>query len=439
MLRARDWRHWRLRDHVLVFGPALLLAAVAFAVAITFVEPAPPRRIVLATGRPDGAYHQFGLRYQAELAREGITVELRQTSGSLENLRLLADPASGVSVGFVQGGVRVAAPAADLVALGSLYFEPLWVFARGRVLGVDVSTLRGRRIAVGPEGSGTRALVDLLLRVNGIGTNTATLLPLTGLDAVRSLKAGEVDAVALVAGADSPAVREAAAMPDGELLSFPRAEAYARRFPFLSRLTLPEGALNFERNLPPKDVQLLAASAGLVVRADFHPALSDLLLMTAVELHGRGGMFERARQFPSPDFTDYPLSEEALRFYRNGPPFLVRYLPFWAATLVDRLKVMLLPLAALLIPLFKIVPPTYRWQTRRKIYRWYREVQEADVALCEPRSVEELDGLLAQLDRVEHHVRQILIPPAHSETLFHLRGHIDLVRAKVLAARAAQR
>lgn len=228
-------------------------------------------------------------------------------------------------------------------------------------------------------------------------------------------------------------------MPDAELLSFPRAEAYARRFSFLSRLTLPEGALNLERNLPPRDVQLVAASAGLVVRADFHPALSDLLLMTAVDLHGRAGMFESARQFPSPDFTDYPLGDEALRFYRNGPPFLARYLPFWAATLLDRLKIMLLPLAALLIPLFKIVPPTYRWRTRRKIYRWYGQVQDADVALCEPRSVEELDRVLAQLDRVEHQVRLIPIPPAHSEAHFHLRAHIDLVRAKILAARAAQR
>lgn len=439
MLRARDWRHWRLRDHLLVFGPALVLTAVAFAVAIAFVEPAPPRQIVLATGRPDGAYHQFGLRYQAELARHGIRVELRPTSGSLENLRLLADGTSGVSVAFVQGGVRAAAPAADLVALGSLYFEPLWLFARGDTRGGDVRILRGRRIAVGPEGSGTRALVDVLLRANGLGTDTATLLPLTGLDAVRSLRAGEVDAVALVAGPDSPAVREAAAMPDAELLSFPRAEAYARRFPFLSRLTLPEGALNLERNLPPREVQLVAASAGLVVRADFHPALSDLLLMTAVDVHGRAGMFESARQFPSPDFTDYPLGDEALRFYRNGPPFLARYLPFWAATLLDRLKIMLLPLAALLIPLFKVVPPTYRWRTRRKIYRWYGQVQDADVALCEPRSVEELDRLLVQLDHVEHQVRLIPIPPAHSETHFQLRAHIDLVRAKILAARAAQR
>jgi TRAP transporter TAXI family solute receptor len=439
VLRARDWRHWRLRDHLLVFGPALVFTIAAFAVAITFVEPAPPRRIVLATGRPDGAYHQFGLRYQAELAREGISVELRPTSGSLENLRLLADPTSGVSIAFVQGGLRAAAPAADLVALGSLYFEPLWLFARRGTGSGDVATLRGRRIAVGPEGSGTRALVDLLLRANGIGTGTATLVPLTGLDAVRSLRAGEVDAVALVAGAESPAVREAAAMPEAELMSLPRAEAYSRRFPFLSRLTLPEGALNLERNLPPKDVQLVAASAGLVVRADFHPALSDLLLVTATELHGRAGMFEQPRQFPSPDFTDYPLGAEALRFYRNGPPFLVRYLPFWAATMVDRLKIMLLPLAALLIPLFKIVPPTYRWRTRRKIYRWYSQVQDTDVALCEPRSAKELDHLLAQLDHVEHQVRQLPIPSAHAEALFHLRVHIDLVRAKVLAARAAQR
>jgi hypothetical protein len=439
VIRARDWRQWRLRHHLLVFGPALVLTAVAFVVAISFVKPAPPRRIVLATGRPDGAYHLFGLRYQAELAREGVTVELRPTAGAVENVRLLLDPAAGVDVAFVQGGVGATAPDADLVALGSLYFEPLWIFTRGAVRSDDIRGLRGLRIAVGPEGSGTRALVDLLLRANGIGAATATLLPLTGLDAVQALRAGEVDAAVFVASPASATVREAVSIADATLLSFPRAEAYTRLFPFLSRLTLPEGALSLERNLPRREVFLLSPTASLVVRPDFHPALSDLLLVSARKIHGRAGVFERARQFPSPDFTAFPLSEEALRFHRSGPPFLARYLPFWAATLVDRLKIMLLPLVALLFPLFKIAPPIYRWQTRRKIYRWYHEVQAADVALCQPRPAEELDRLLATLDRVEHQVRQIPIPPAHSESHFQLRAHIDLVRAKVLAARAAIR
>jgi TRAP transporter TAXI family solute receptor len=438
MLRTMDWRRWRVREYLLVFGPAFLLTAIAFTIAMMFIKPAPPRHIVMATGRSDGAYHQFGLRYQAELARAGIRVTLRTTSGAVENVKLLSDPAAGVDVAFVQGGVA-AATDSDLVSLGSLYFEPLWVFARGVGGAEDLRGLRGRRIAVGPEGSGTRALGNMLLRANGVTTPAATLTPLTGLDAVRALQSGEIDAAVFVASPESATVREAVTVPDVVLMSFPRAEAYTRLFPYLSRLTLPEGAMNLERDIPRHEIVLLSPTASLVVRPDFHPALSDLLLVSAKKIHGHPGVFERPRQFPSPDFTDFPLSAEALRFYQSGPPFLARYLPFWAATLVDRMKIMLLPLIALLFPLFKIVPPTFRWRTRRKIYRWYREVHDTDVALCTPQRPEELDRLVTALDRIEHQVRQLTIPPAHAEAHFHLRMHIDLVRAKVLAARAAQR
>jgi len=438
MLRGLNWQRWRVREYLLVFGPAILLTVIAFTVAVMFIKPAPPRHIVMATGRSDGAYHQFGLRYQAELAREGIRVTLRPTSGAVENVRLLSDPGAGVDVAFVQGGVAQAADS-DLASLGSLYFEPLWVFARSVANAEDLRGLRGRRIAVGPDGSGTRALVDLLLRANGVATPAATLLPLTGLDAVRALRAGEIDAAVFVASPESATVREAVTVHDVVLMSFVRAEAYTRRFPFLSRLTLPEGALNLDRDIPRQEVVLLSPTASLVVRPDFHPALSDLLLVAATKIHGRAGVFERARQFPSPDFTDFPLNAEALRFHQSGPPFLARYLPFWAATLVDRMKIMLLPLIALLFPLFKIVPPTFRWRTRRKIYRWYRDVQDADLALATPQPAEELDRLMTTLDRIEQQVRHLPIPPAHAESHFHLRLHIDLVRAKVLAARAALR
>ena len=436
MLRARDWRQWRTRDHLLVFGPAFLLAIAAFVVAINFVKPAPPRHIVLATGRPDGAYHLYGLRYQAELAREGITVELRPTSGSVENVRLLAESAGGVDVAFVQGGVRASAPAAELLSLGSLYFEPLWILVRTSALPQNVLGLRGKRLAVGPEGSGTRALVELLLNANGIRPDALTLLPLTGLEGVRALREGEVDVTVLVASPESPALREATSAPEISVMSFPRAETYSRLYPFLSRLVLPEGALSLAHDIPPRDVVLLAATTSLVVRPDFHPALSDLLLVTATRLHSRAGVFERPRQFPSPDLTDFPVSEDAQRFYRNGgPPFLARYLPFWTATLVDRMKIMLLPLVALLFPLFKIVPPTYRWRIRRKIFRWYRVVQAADMALAEPQSAEALDRILAQLDAAEREVRQIEIPLAYSDAHYHLRLHFDMVRAKVMAAK----
>ena len=438
MLRVMDWRRWRVREYLLVLSPAFLLTALAFTIAILFIKPAPPRHIVMATGRPDGAYHQFGLRYQAELAREGVRVTLRTTSGAVENVKLLSDPAAGVDVAFVQGGVAATIDT-DLMSLGSLYFEPLWVFARGVSDVEDLRALRGRRVAVGPDGSGTRALVDMLLRANGVTTPPATFSPLTGLDAVRALRAGEIDAAVLVASPESATVREAVTVPDAILMSFPRAEGYTRLFPYLSRLTLPEGAMNLERDIPRREIVLLSPTASLVVRPEFHPALSDLLLVSAAKIHRRPGVFERPRQFPSPDFTDFPLSPEAQRFYQSGPPFLARYLPFWAATLVDRMKIMLLPLIALLFPLFKILPPTFRWRTRRKIYRWYREVHDTDVALCTPQPPEELDRLVKTLDEIEHQVRQLSIPPAHAESHFHLRMHIDLVRAKVLAARAAQR
>ncbi|HKZ08195.1 MAG TPA: TAXI family TRAP transporter solute-binding subunit [Methylomirabilota bacterium] len=439
MLFGRQWRQWRIRDYCLVFGPALLLTGAAFAVAIAFMKPAPPRRIVLATGRSDGAYHQFGLRYQSELARSGVTVVLRQTSGSVENVTLLADPAGGVDVAFVQGGVGSLTPDAGLLALGSLYFEPLWVFARGLRDADDFRSLRGKRIAVGPEGSGTRALVDLLLRANGVTSPAATLLPLAGLDAVRALREQEVDAAVFVASPEAATVREAITVPGVAVMGFPRAEAYSRLYPFLSRLTLPEGALDLGRNLPAQEIVLLAPTTSLVTRSDFHPALGDLLLIAATKIHSRAGVFERPRQFPSQDFTDFPLSAEAQRFYQNGPPFLSRYLPFWAATLVDRLKIMLLPLIVFAIPLFKILPPTFRWRARRKIYTWYTQVQAADLALSKPCGADELDRLLGELDHVEEQVRRIRIPPAHSESHFHLRAHIDLVRAKLSAARAAVR
>lgn len=425
------WRTGLSRERLYLFGPAALLTAAAFAVAYHFVEPAPPRRFTLATGRADGAYHRFGLHYRALLAREGITVELRPTSGALENVRLLADPASGVDAAFVQGGIRGAGDGAGLASLASLYFEPLWVFSRSPGIGPDLAALRGRRLAVGPDGSGTRVLSLLLLEANGVTPAIARLSPLAGLDAVRALGRGEVDAAFIVAGAGSETVRAASRVPGARLLSFPRADAYTGRFPFLSKVVLPRGALDLEADVPPRDTVLLAPAASLVVRPGFHPALSDLLLMTAGAIHGGPGLFQRAGQFPSAGHVDLPLSDDARRFHRNGPPLLARYLPFWTATFVDRVKVLLLPLVALMIPLARIVPPIYRWRVRARIYRWYRDLERVDLALAAGASPA---GLAGELDRIEGEVRQLAVPLGYRESVYHLRVHLDLIRDKARAA-----
>ena len=429
------WR-WAWREQLSVVGPAVVLAAIAFVVALQWVKPAPPSRVVIATGRPDGAYHRFAERYRERLARERITLEIRETSGSVENIRLLEDPGSGVDIAFVQGGTGDTATTDALVSLGSLYFEPLWVFSRAGPSPSDLRGMRGRRLAVGPEGSGTRAVALTLLAANGVTEATARLSPLTGTDAIHAMRRGEVDTVFLIASAESASVRELLSPRGAALLSFPRADAYTRRFPFLTKLELPAGGLSLERNLPARETVLLAPAATLVVRQDFHPALVDLILVTAADVHSRRGLFEAPQQFPSPHHLEFPLMDEAQRYHRSGPPFLARFLPFWAATLVDRIKVLVLPLLVL-VPLARAVPPLYRWRIRSKIIGKYRDVVDVDLALARRPSASECDELLARLDRIEEAVRTLRLPLTYADAHYHLRLHVDLVRNKAKELRAA--
>ncbi len=423
------WR-WAWREQLSVVGPATLAVVVAFIIAFQWVKPAPPSRVVIATGRSDGAYYRFAQQYRARLARDGVTLDVRETSGSVENIRLLEDPASGVDLAFVQGGTGGGATSEELVSLGSLYFEPLWVFSRTAPGPRDLGGLRGRRLAVGPEGSGTRAVALTLLAANGITAGRAQFLPLTGMDAVQALRRRAVDTVFLVAAPESPSVKEMLRTPGIGLLGFPRADAYTKRFPFLSKLVLPAGGLSLEANLPPRETILLAPAATLVVRTDFHPALVDLLLVTAAAVHGGRGLFETPHEFPSADHLEFPLMRDAERYHKSGPPFLARYLPFWAATLVDRIKVLVLPLLVL-VPVGRLVPPLYRWRIRSKIIKRYRDLVEVDQALARRPSPTEAAELLERLDQIEEDVRSLRLPLGHADAHYHLRAHLDLVRKRV--------
>ena len=421
---------WAWKDQLAVVAPATIAVVIAFIVAFQWVKPAPPNRAVIATGRSDGAYYRFAQQYRERLAREGIRLEIRETSGSVENIRLLEDPASGVDLAFVQGGTGAAAKTESLVSLASLYFEPLWVFSRTAPGPTDLRVLRGRRLAIGPDGSGTRPVALTLLAANGITEATARLLPVTGTEAVQALRRGAVDTVFLVAGPGSPAVKEMLRTPGIELLGFPRADAYTKHFPFLTKLVLPAGGLSLQENLPPRESFLLAPAATLVVRTDFHPALVDLILVTAAAIHGRRGLFEAPQQFPSPEYLEFPLMTDAQRYYKSGPPFLARYLPFWAATLVDRVKVLVLPLLVL-VPLVRLVPKVYQWRIRSKIIKRYRDVVEADQVLARRPSPAECAELLARLDQIEEDVRGLRVPLGYADAHYHLRMHLDLVRRRV--------
>ena len=417
--------------HIKTFGPAILVALAGFFIAWQFVNPAPPDTITIATGQPGGAYVLFAERYREILAREDITLNILETAGSVENLRLLEQDPHSIDIAFLQGGSAARPHAENLVSLASLYYEPLWVFYRGTDELTRINQLQYKRLAIGEPGSGTRSVTQTLLQENGLDDGQVTGLPVGGEAAVSALLEGKADAAFLVASVESPLVQQLLRTPGIRLMSFERAEAYTRQHHFLSRITLPEGVIDLQENIPPRDTALLAATANLVTHEDFHPALVGLLLQAAEEIHGGGSLFAAPDTFPNQQNLEFPLDSGARRYFRFGPPFLQRFLPFWTANLIDRIKIMVIPLLALLIPLMKVMPPTYRWQVRKKIYRWYSELQALDFEHPEALPAETISATVQKLDDIEEEVRKVKVPLSYSDELYNLRLHIEMVRNKL--------
>jgi uncharacterized protein len=421
--------------------------ASLIATYVLFVEPPPPRKIVIASGAQNGAYFRYAQRYAEELKREGISVEVRETAGSVENLGLLGQEGSGVSVAIVQSGVASPEDVQRFYALGSLYREPLWVFYRGDQRIERLSQLAGKRIGVGPAGSGTYPIAMRLLTVNGLiepqsdsrssqGKPRAILVQENVAAAATALQKGELDAAFFVAAFEADYIQGLLNDPSVNLLNFDQHEAYRRRFRFLAPVTVPAGLADLGQNIPGRDVELLAPTAMLVVRKDFHPALIPLLLTAATRIHGRGDELSDPGEFPSGKYCDLPLSEDARRFYESGQPMLQRLLPFWLASLVDRAKVMLIPLIMLMMPLLRAAPPLMRWRTRRKIYLWYSDLREIDQRLATGLSGPELDEELARLRDIEHQVAYVDVPLSYMEEFYHLRLHLGMLQQHLIELRA---
>lgn len=415
-------------------GTVLVVLLVILAgVGAWFLQGTIPRRIVLASGPPDGLYHSYAQRYREILAEDGVTVDERQTEGAAENARLLLDPKSGVDVAFMQGGVVQPAMRGDMVMLASLYYEPLWVFYRDAATLTRLSELRGRRVAIGPPGSGVRAFVEPLLAANGISDGNTQLLPLGNLDALGELQAGKIDAAMFVGQVQAPAVIRALRDPSLKLLNFARAEAYQRRFPHITRLTLPPGAVDFARNIPAEEVGLIATEAMLVARESLSPPIVFLLHEAAREIHSGQGYFEKPREFPNTDPVDIPASAESDRHLRFGPSILHRYLPFFVATYVERLIILLIPLLFLIVPIVNLLPQLFRWRARSRIYRWYGQLALLERDVASRTGSLPIDQWLAQLDRIEAAAARIKTPVSYASEAYTLREHIGLVRRAILS------
>lgn len=421
-------RHEQLRWTLI----AVASIALAFLGAWLLLS-AIPRHIVLASGLPDGMYHQYAQRYKQILARDGVTVEERITGGADENERLLRDPKSGVDVAFVHGGVVRPHERDDLVMLAALYYEPLWIFYRDTVVHEHFDELRHRRLAVGSPGSGVRAFMEPLLAANNITSLNSELVPLVNLEALRALQAGTVDAAFLIGPAQFPAIWQALHDPELKLLSLGRAEAYQRRFPYITKLTLPPGTIDLEEHIPKEEVKLIGTKAMLVARDGLSPAIINLLLEAARELHGNQGFFEADDEFPNTSMVDLPVSSDASRHHRFGPSMLHRYLPFTVAAYLERLIVLLLPVIFVIVPLTNVLPRLIRWRMRSRIYRWYGELALLERDVRTRTGTLPLDQWLLDLGRIEQAAARIRAPLSYASEAYTLREHIGLVRSAVMA------
>jgi TRAP transporter TAXI family solute receptor len=423
------------RDALVVGAPVLALVALTFWVASRFVQPAPPDHLVMATGPAGGTYQRYGEQYRRYLATYGVTLELRPSSGSVQNFAWLRD--NKVDVAFVQGGEGELAPPdtegePPVVSLGALYYEAMWVFQTAGGPPVDkLAELKGRRLAVGVDGSGTQFLARHLLRESGVDAGNTKFLPIGGADIFKALDSREIDAVFLVTGVEAPILADLLRRRDLTLMSLVHAPAYAKRDGKLTALTVPRGVVDIAADLPPRDISTVAVTANLLARNEVHPALTYLLLDTAAAVNSGHARLAEVGTFPNARGQDVPIAEEAERYYKSGKPFMQRYLPYWAAIFVDRMLILLIPIFAVLLPAIKFVPVLYTYRLKARIVRWYAQLGEFESELSENPDPAKADEYLARLDAIEAEISGAQVPKWFAEQAYLLRAAIDLVRERL--------
>jgi uncharacterized protein len=416
-------------EFIKVWGLLALVVLVGFIVTYQYVGAPPPKVVRIATGANNGAYYTFAQEYSRLLADDGITLEIVPTAGSVENLQLVKN--GEVSLALIQGGSATEDDKERLRSLGSLFLEPVWIFTRNQSGIKRFLELKGKRVSIGVEGSGTHLLATQLLAAAGIAETNTRLIREETTHAIDSLSKGKIDAAFFVASPEAPIVRKLFAAPAVELLNFDRAAAYGSWFPFLTPVTLSEGVIDLQKNIPSHDTPLVAASAILAARRDLNASLIPAVLNAVTRVHQAGGVLEHKRQFPSVDFVDLPLNEDARRYLINGPSFLFRWLPYGTAVLLDRLKILVLPLLALLLPLFKIAPPLYTWRIRSKIYKWYAAVREVESSIQEDKVSSDAASLINRLSELDRQVASVSVPLSYTAELYHLRLHIRFLQEKL--------
>jgi TRAP-type uncharacterized transport system substrate-binding protein len=424
-VRVKEWMRRRPALAVSVAVAVSLASLVALVLVVS--RGLPPRIIVMTTGPEGSAYQEFGEKYRAALARDGIRLKLEPSKGNVENLARLKDASSGVSVGFVAGGLTSEKASPEIESLGAVAYDPIWVFCQGLPEGAQFGDLRGRRISIDP-GAG---VMPELLHATGL-EKEVTVVPLAPAAGGEALVKREIDCACMLTVAEDPVVKKLLANESVKLMSFRRADAYVALFPSLNKVTVPRGVASLGKDLPPEDVTLVAPKASLLVRGDLHPALQYLLLQAAEEIHSSAGMLNRPGQFPAAEPGDVPLPREARNFYKSGGSFFQRNLPFWLGVFVSRLFLVLVPLIGLLYPLLRVLPLVIHFAFERRVTALYAELRRIDARIA---AGEPAGEIATDLERLDGSIGRTRVAPSRARELYALRHHASLVRDKLLEAR----
>jgi TRAP transporter TAXI family solute receptor len=419
----------RIPESIKTYGVIAILVAASFWFAAQFIAPPPPDKIIMAAGSKSGNYYKYAKLYKEALLKQRVHIEILETAGAVENIALLKEGKADIAI--IQSGLATDENQENIEALASLYFEPMWIFI-DEDDSEDISTLRdflGENIAIGNQGSGTNNMARQILDANEITPKNTNFVEIGGRTAADKLINGDVKASFFVSGYNSDLIQKLLHNQKLSPFSFRRAESYSRLFPYFSAITLSEGLASLEKNIPSSDLQLLSPTAILAANKNFHGALKTLMVSEIMEIHNVNGAFSKIGDFPTLDYIDFPAAKEAEHYFEYGPNILQRFLPFWLADLVNRLKIMLIPLLGVMIPLFKIAPPTYKWRIRSKIYRWYKKLKHMENEISEGQA--NLKSILKSLDEIDEEAKNTPVPLSYSDELYNLRMHIRMVKQRL--------
>lgn len=418
---------------VLRGAAAILLVLSLVWLALWYLVPAPPSTITIGVGLKGGPFEHIALRYQKRLARHQVKLNIRFTGTSLNSVAQLHDPKSGLDAAFLLGGATNSTESPQVVSLGRISYSPIWFFSRGKERIEHFPQLKGKRISLSIT-SGKMA--SRILAAYGVTDQNTEFVPLVSTEAIKALRNGEIDLMSFSQEVDTPNIHALLHDPEMHAMNVAQAGALAQVFPSINHLVLAQGVIDFENTIPSSDMNLVALTNVVVARESLHPEIIYLLAQTMKEEHGGGGIFYRAGDFPTQTDPEFPMAEEAVDYYRNGPSFLQRYLPYWTIHYAKRMIAILLAMFAVVIPLFTYAPKIYQWFLRANVRKLYLRLRAVEAKLEGDLSPSELEGLQDDLKAISRAAR--FLPMRHSDLYIDLTMHVrqrqSELMSRVLAA-----